>query len=84
MSDLVKTVREPALGTWYSGYLQDVDCDPRLKQCIFQLANDLHETCKRLNDCIEVVVAFNDALNVMAQEIGIIGAQGDALLKKAQ
>ena len=82
MSDLIKTVRELPLGTMYSHELQDVECDPRLKKAIFKLANDLHETAKRLNDSIEVTIAFSEALNAIAAEIGCIAAKGDVLVKK--
>lgn len=82
MSDLIKTVYDVPLGTAYAVELEKVDCDPKIKKSIYKLANDLHEVSKRLNDCIEVVIAFNDALQAMAQEIGCVAAIADEMRKK--
>lgn len=84
MSELIKSVRELPLGTSYANELEDVECDPRIKKSIFRLANDLHETAKRLNDCIEVTLAFSEALNAIAAEIGCIAAKGEILVKKGK
>lgn len=81
MSELIKSVREPALGTMYAAEIEKVECDPRIKKSIYRLANDLHETSKRLNDCIEVTIAFSEALNAIAAEIGCIAAKGDITRK---
>lgn len=84
MSELIKSVNELPLGTAYAVELEKVECDPRIKKSIYRLANDLHEVGKRLNDTIEVVVAFNEALQAMAVEMGHIAAQGDALVRRGK
>ena len=82
MAELIKSVREVPQGTSYAYELEEVECDPRIKKSIFKLANDLHETVKRLNDTIEVTIALSDALQAMAAEIGVIAATGERLRQK--
>ena len=77
MSELIKSLREPPLGTSYAVELENVECDPRIKKSIYRLANDLHEASKRLNDSIEVIMAFNEALVAIAAEMGHIAAHGE-------
>ena len=55
-------VNLPKLGVQYDSILRDVECDQRIKNVIYQLANDLHETDKRLNSAIETIIAFSEAL----------------------
>ena len=82
MSNLIKSPRDVALGTMYAAEIEKVDIDPRIKKSIYKLANDLHETNKRLQDCIEVTIAFSEALNAIAAEMGVIAARGSVLEKK--
>ena len=84
MSELIKSVRELPIGTSYAVELEHVECDPRIKKSIYRLANDLHEVSKRLNDSIEVIVAFNEALNAVAAEMGHIAAKGDTLIRRSK
>lgn len=77
MSEIIKNVRDVPLGTSYAFELEDVECDPRIKKSIYRLANDLHEVNKRLSDCIEVVIGFNEALQAIAAEMGHIAARAE-------
>ena len=82
MAELIKSVRDVPQGTSYAYELEEVECDPIIKKSIFKLANDLHETVKRLNDTIEVTIALSDALQAMAAEIGVIAATGEKLRQR--
>ncbi len=75
MADLIKRVGDLPLGTAYAAELENVDCDIRIKKSIYRLANDLHETSKRLNDAIEVIMAFNDALQMLGESYGKLEAR---------
>ena len=75
----VNSINLPKLGVAYAAEIEKAECDPKIKHAIYQLANDLHETDKRLNDAIQVIIAFSEAL----EAIGIAMTVKDKGYKKA-
>lgn len=68
----LNTVNLPKLGLFYADILKDVEIDPRAKRCIYQLANDLHETDKRLNDAIRSIVDLAELIQMIGIDLKII------------
>lgn len=63
----------PKLGVAYAYELEKVEVHPKIKECICQLANDVAEVTKRLNETNEVLINLSNALMaVAAMDIGVI------------
>lgn len=68
------------MGVAYAAELEKVECDPKLKYAIYEIANNLHETNKRLNYAIATIIDLNNAL----QAIGLLqDRMADKMYKKA-
>lgn len=52
-------------GTAVAAELEKVDCDPRIKREIYELANNQQMIGKKINDCIDCIVNLSEVLNVL-------------------
>jgi len=52
-------------GTAVAAELEKVECDPRIKREIYELANNQQLLGKKINECIDCIVMFSDVMNTL-------------------
>lgn len=52
-------------GTAVAAELEKVECDPRIKREIYELASNQQMLGKKINECIDCIVQLSDVLNVL-------------------